>query len=51
MDLVLKVPAERMENVLKSIFVNLERIVALYKDNSMYFDLMDMRFLWNKLLA
>ena len=34
MDLVLKVPTERLEIVLKSLHTDLDRIVALYKDNS-----------------
>ena len=34
MDLVLKAPAERMEIVLKSLYADLDRIVTLYKDNS-----------------
>ena len=34
MDLVLKVPTERLEIVLKTLHTDLDRIVALYKDNS-----------------
>lgn len=51
MDLVLKTPTERLEIVLKSLYVDLDRIVALYKDNSMYFDRKDLRFLWDKPLS
>lgn len=51
MDLVLKAPAERMEIVLKSIYADLDRIVTLYKDNSIYYDSRDLRFLWDKPLS
>ena len=51
MDLVLKAPAERMEIVLKSIYADLDRIVTLYKDNSIYYDRRDLRFLWDKPLS
>lgn len=51
MDLVLKAPTERLEIVLKSLYVDLDRIVALYKDNSMYFDRKDLRVLWDKPLS
>ena len=33
MDLVLKVPTERLEIVLKSLHTDLDKIVVLYKDN------------------
>ena len=46
MDLVLKAPTERMEIVLKSLYSDLDRIVTLYKDNSRYYDRMDLRLLW-----
>ena len=46
MDLVLKAPTERMEIVLKSLHTDLGRIVTLYKNNSRYFDRMDLRLLW-----
>ncbi|MDE6532140.1 MAG: hypothetical protein K2M27_01240 [Muribaculaceae bacterium] len=46
MDLVLKAPTERMEIVLKSLHTDLDRIVTLYKNNSRYFDHMDLRLLW-----
>lgn len=51
MDLVLKAPTERLEIVLKSLYTDLERIVALYKENSIYYDRRDLRFLWDKLLS
>lgn len=51
MDLVLKAPTERLEIVLKSLYVDLDSIVSLYKDNSMYFDRKDLRFLWDKPLS
>ncbi|MBD5359050.1 MAG: hypothetical protein HDR88_19005 [Bacteroides sp.] len=51
MDLVLKVPTERMEIVLKSLHTDLDRIVTLYKDNSIYYDRRDLRFLWDKPLS
>ena len=46
MDLVLKASTERMEIVLKSLHSDLDRIVSLYKDNSRYYDRMDLRLLW-----
>ena len=46
MDLVLKAPTERLEIVLKSLHTDLGRIVTLYKNNSRYFDRMDLRLLW-----
>ena len=51
MDFVLKAPTEHMEIVLKSLYVDLDRIVPLHKDNSMYFDRKDLRFLWDKPLS
>ena len=51
MDLVLKAPTERMEIVLKSLHSDLDRIVSLYKDNSMYYDRMDLRLLWHTPLS
>ncbi|MDE6551646.1 MAG: hypothetical protein K2K98_01600 [Muribaculaceae bacterium] len=51
MDLVLKAPTERMEIVLKSLHTDLDRIVELYKDNSIYYDRKDLRFLWDKPLS
>ena len=45
MDLVLKAPTERLEIVLKSLYFDLDRIVTLYKDNSRYYDRMDLRLL------
>ncbi|MDE7409939.1 MAG: hypothetical protein K2N09_07945 [Muribaculaceae bacterium] len=51
MDLVLKAPAERLEIVLKSLHTDLDRIVTLYKDNSIYYDRRDLRFLWDKPLS
>lgn len=51
MDLVLKAPTEHLEIVLKSLYVDLDRIVALYKDNSMYFDRKDLKVLWHKPLS
>ena len=51
MDLVLKAPTERMEIVLKSLYTDLDRIVALYKDNSIYYDRRNLRFLWDKPLS
>ena len=43
MDLVLKVPTERMEIVLKSLHTDLDRIVMLYNDNNIYYDRRDLR--------
>ena len=51
MDLVLKAPTERLEIVLKSLHTDLDRIVALYKDNSMYYDCRNLRLLWDKSLS
>ena len=51
MDLVLKAPAERMEIVLKSLHADLDKIVTLYTDNSIYYDRKDLRFLWDKPLS
>ncbi|MDE7420837.1 MAG: hypothetical protein K2N35_11580, partial [Muribaculaceae bacterium] len=51
MDLVLKAPTERLEIVLKSLHTDLDRIVVLYKDNSIYYDRRDLRFLWDKPLS
>lgn len=51
MDLVLKAPAERMEIVLKSLHTDLDKIVTLYNDNSIYYDRRDLRFLWDKPLS
>ena len=51
MDLVLKAPAERMEIVLKSLYADLDRIVSLYKDNSIYYDRKNLRLLWDKQLS
>ena len=51
MDLVLKAPTERLEIVLKSLHTDLDRIVALYKDNSIYYDRKDLRLLWDKPLS
>lgn len=51
MDLVLKAPAERMEIVLKSLHTDLDKIVTLYNDNSIYYDCRDLRFLWDKPLS
>ena len=51
MDLVLKAPTERLEIVLKSLYADLDRIVALYKDNSIYYDGRNLRLLWDKLLS
>lgn len=51
MDLVLKAPTERMEIILKSLHTDLDRIVALYNDNSIYYDCRDLRFLWDKPLS
>ena len=45
MDLVLKAPVERMEIVLKSLYADLDRIVTLYKDNSIYYDCRNLRLL------
>ncbi len=50
-DLVLKAPAERMEIILKSLYADLDRIVALYKDNSIYYDYRNLRLLWDKQLS
>ncbi len=51
MDLVLNAPTERLEIVLKSLYADLDRIVTLYKDNSIYYDCRDLRFLWDKPLS
>ncbi len=51
MDLVLKAPTERMEIVLKSLHSDLDRIVSLYKDNSRFYDRMDLRLLWHTPLS
>ena len=51
MDLVLKAPAERSEVVLKSLHTDLDGIVMLYNDNSIYYDRRDLRFLWDKPLS
>lgn len=51
MDLVMKAPAERMEIVLKSLYADLDRIVTLYKDNSIYYDCRNLRLLWDKKLS
>ncbi len=51
MDLVLKAPAERMEIVLKSLYADLDKIVTLYTDNSIYYDRRNLRFLWDKPLS
>lgn len=51
MDLVLKASTECMEIVLKSLYTDLDRIVALYKDNSRYYDNRNLRFLWDKPLS
>lgn len=51
MDLVLEAPAERMEIVLKSLHIDLDRIATLYKENSIYYDCRDLRFLWDKQLS
>ena len=51
MDLVLKAPTERLEIVLKSLHTDLDRIVMLYNDNSIYYDRRDLRFLWEKPLS
>ena len=51
MDLVLKVPTERLEIVLKSLHTDLDKIVVLYKDNIIYYDRRDLRFLWDKPLS
>ena len=51
MDLVLKAPAERMEIVLRSLYADLDRIVALYKDNGIYYDGRNLRLLWDKQLS
>ena len=51
MDLVLKAPAERMEIVLKSLYTDLDRIVSLYRDNSIYYDRKNLRLLWDKKLS
>lgn len=51
MDLVLNAPAERMDLILKSLSLDLGRIVTLYSDNSRYYDYMDLRLLWNKPLS
>lgn len=51
MDLVLKAPTERMEIVLKSLHTDLDRIVALYNDNSIYYDGRNLRLLWDKQLS
>lgn len=48
MDLVMKAPAERMEIVIKSLSADLDRIVTLYKENSVYYDNRNLRFLWDK---
>ena len=46
MDLVLKASTGRLEIVLKSLYTDLDRMVMLYKNNSRYFDRMDLRLLW-----
>lgn len=51
MNLVLKAPTGRMEIVLKSLYADLDRIVALFKDNSIYYDSRDLRLLWDKPLS
>lgn len=51
MDLVLKAPTERLEIVLKSLHADLDKIVTLYKDNCIYYDHRDLRFLWEKPLS
>ena len=51
MDLVLKAPTERLEIVLKSLYADLDRIVTLYKDNSIYYDCRNLRLLWDKQLS
>ena len=51
MDFVLKAPAERMEIVFKSLQTDLDRIVTLYTDNSIYYNRRDLRFLWDKPLS
>ena len=51
MGLVLKSETERMEIVLKSPYTDLDRIVMLYNDNSIYYDRRDLRFLWDKQLS
>ncbi|MBD5239652.1 MAG: hypothetical protein HDS64_07800 [Bacteroidales bacterium] len=51
MDLILKAPTERMEIVLKCLYTDLNKIVTLYKDNSIYYDCRDLRFLWKKSLS
>lgn len=51
MDLVLKAPTERLEIVLKSLHTDLDRIVMLYNDNSIYYNRRDLRFLWEKPLS
>lgn len=51
MDLVLRAPAERMDLILKSLSMDLGRIVSLYNDNSRYYDHMDLRLLWHKSLS
>lgn len=51
MDLVLHAPVERMDLILKSLSMDLGRIVSLYIDNSPYYDHMDSRLLWHKPLS
>ena len=51
MGLVLKSPTERLEIVLKSLYADLDRIVALYRDNSIYYDGRNLRLLWDKQLS
>ena len=41
MDLVLKAPTERLEIVLKSLHTDLDKIVTLYTDNSIYYNCKD----------
>ncbi len=51
MDLVLNAPTERMRLILKSLSVDLDRIVTLYNDNSRYYDHIDLRLLWHNPLS
>ena len=51
MDLVLKAPTEHMEIILKSLYTDLDKIVTLYKYNSIYYDRRDLGFLWDKPLC
>lgn len=50
-DLVYHAPGERMDLILKSLSMDLGRIVSLHNDNRRYYDHMDLRLLWHKPLS